>query len=169
MAEPEEIILGIDPGMGITGWGIVRLARGRMSYVDSGRIRTYPNQPAGSRLAKIYRELQAVITRFAITGCAVESGYVGRSPMSALQLGQARAAAVLAAETCGLTTEMLAPREIKMAVTGRGAAAKSQVAYVVGKMLGLQFDDGEEDISDALAVALCKAMHGRPVFAMRTR
>lgn len=159
--QDSEVVLGIDPGLGTTGWGVVRLTRGRVSYVDSGRIRTTSNQPIGRRLERIFRELQEVMARFAVTACAVESGYVGRSPLSALQLGQARAAAVLAAETRSLAAEALAPREIKMAVTGRGSAAKGQVAYVVGKMLGLAFDEGEEDVSDALAVALCRALRSK--------
>jgi crossover junction endodeoxyribonuclease RuvC len=159
--QDSEVVLGIDPGLGTTGWGVVRRTRGRVSYVDSGRIRTNSSQPVGRRLERIYRELQEVMARFAVTACAVESGYVGRSPLSALQLGQARAAAVLAAETRGLAAEALAPREIKLAVTGRGSAAKGQVAYVVGKMLGLAFDEGEEDVSDALAVALCRALRSK--------
>jgi crossover junction endodeoxyribonuclease RuvC len=156
-----EVVLGIDPGLGATGWGVVRRAQGRVSYVDSGCIRTHSKEPIGRRLERIYRELQEVMARFAVTACAVESGYVGRGPLSALQLGQARAAAVLAAETRGLPAETLAPREIKMAVTGRGSAAKEQVAYVVAKMLGLAFDEGEEDVSDALAVALCRALRSQ--------
>ena len=164
-AQDSAVVLGIDPGLGTTGWGVVSWSRGRAAYVDAGRIRTYPNQPIGRRLEKIFHELQEVMTRFSVTACAVESGYVGRSPLSALQLGQARAAAVLAAETRGLPAEALAPREIKMAVTGRGSAAKGQVAYVVGKMLGLAFDEGEEDVSDALAVALCRVLRSRRAVA----
>jgi crossover junction endodeoxyribonuclease RuvC len=164
-AQDSEVVLGVDPGLGTTGWGVVRWARGRISYVDSGRIRTYPRELIGRRLEKIFRELQEVMARFSVTACAVESGYVGRGALSALQLGQARAAAVLAAETRGLPAETLAPREIKMAVTGRGSAAKGQVAYVVGKMLGLAFDEGEEDVSDALAVALCRALRSRRAVA----
>jgi crossover junction endodeoxyribonuclease RuvC len=154
----EEVILGVDPGLGTTGWGVIRAVGGRLSYVDSGKIHTYSTQPMSRRLGKLFTELQRVAGEHHVTGCAVESGYVGKSPMSALQLGQARAAAVLAAEIKGIPVENLAPREIKMAITGRGSAAKSQVGFVVGKMLGLEFDEGEEDISDALAAALCGAL-----------
>jgi crossover junction endodeoxyribonuclease RuvC len=152
------IVLGVDPGLGTTGWGIVRWAEGKAVYVDSGCIRTYSNQPIGGRLEQIFRGLQEVMARFAVTECAVESGFVGRDPLSALALGQARAAAVLAAQMRGVPVEPLAPREVKMAITGRGSAVKQQVAYVVGKMLSLQFDEGEEDVSDALAVALCRVL-----------
>jgi crossover junction endodeoxyribonuclease RuvC len=153
------IVLGIDPGLGCTGWGVIRITRGRIQYLDSGRVRTYPKEGTGARLKKIFETLQGVARQFRVTACAVESGYVGQSPISSLALGQARAAAILAGETAGLTVTMLAPREVKLAVTGRGGAAKEQVAFLVGKMLGIEFDSGESDIADALAVALCLVLH----------
>jgi crossover junction endodeoxyribonuclease RuvC len=88
--------------------------------------------------------------------------------MSALLLGQARAAAILAAETKGITVETVAPREIKMAVTGRGSSTKAQVGFMTGKLLGLEFDEGEEDVSDALAAALWLVMRPRHPLTMRT-
>jgi len=163
----DEAVLGVDPGLGTTGWGVIRVKDGNVRYVDSGRIKTYATQPIGQRLDKIYRELQDVIQRHTITTCAVEAGFVGRSPLSSLQLGQARAAAVLAASTRNIPVECLSPREVKMAITGKGSAAKGQVGYVVGKMLGLAFDEGEEDISDALAVALCHVSHSRSPFKLK--
>jgi crossover junction endodeoxyribonuclease RuvC len=126
--------------------------------LDSGKIRTDSHQPLGQRLTKIYGGLQQVLRRHDVTGCAVESGFVGHGPQSALLLGQARAAAVLAAENAGVSVDVLAPRQIKMAVTGRGSASKEQVSFMVGKLLGLEFDKGEEDISDALAAALCRIL-----------
>ena len=141
--------------MTTTGWGVVQSAGTKFSYVDSGKIHTYSKHRMGERLTTIFTELQAQIVRFKVTDCAVESGYVGRSQLSSLQLGQARAAAILASERMGIPTECIAPREAKMAITGRGSAAKEQVSYVVGKMLGIEFDKSEEDISDALAIALC--------------
>lgn len=154
-----EVILGIDPGLVTTGWGIVRTGTGgRVTYVDAGKIGTTARLPMGQRLEKIFRELQRVVDHYHVTGCAVEAGYVGPNPVTALHLGHARAAAILAAETRGVPVITLAPREVKMAITGRGAAGKEQVAYVVGKMLGLAFEAGEEDVSDALAVALCRIL-----------
>jgi crossover junction endodeoxyribonuclease RuvC len=155
----EELLMGIDPGLGTTGWGIVRVSGKGFSYVDSGKLHTTPAQPMGERLRKLFDELQAVARNHKIVACAVESGYVGKGPQSALKLGQARAAAILAIETMGIRVEDLAPREIKMALTGRGSAAKEQVGYVVGKILSLEFESNEQDISDALAAALCCAMH----------
>lgn len=146
--------MGIDPGLGTTGWGIIQGENGRVKYISSGKIRTSADKPTGQRLVRLYRELQEAARRYNVHRCVVESGYVGRSPQSALKLGQARAAAVLAMENLEIPVLDAAPREIKMAVTGRGSAAKEQVSYIVGQMLGLTFSSGEEDISDALAAAL---------------
>jgi crossover junction endodeoxyribonuclease RuvC len=154
----EELLLGVDPGLGTTGWGVVKASHGRLTYVDSGRVRTTTRQPMGERLRGIFSDLQDVADRFNVTICGVESGYVGAGARSALLLGHARAAAILAIETKGIPVTLLAPREVKMAVTGRGAASKGQVSYMVGKLLGIEFDKGEEDISDALAIAICLAL-----------
>jgi crossover junction endodeoxyribonuclease RuvC len=165
MPASEEIVLGIDPGLGTTGWGVVRSGGGRFTYVNSGRIMTRPAEPVSLRLEKLFRELQQVVQDHQVTQCAVESGFVGKSPLSALKLGQARAAAVLAAVARRIPVHDVAPREVKMAITGRGSAAKSQVSFMVSRLLSLQFDSGEEDISDALAAALCVAMRRASVRA----
>ncbi|HEY3294155.1 MAG TPA: crossover junction endodeoxyribonuclease RuvC [bacterium] len=161
------IVLGVDPGLATTGWGVVGVDGKRFQYLESGKITSTPKQPMGRRLERIFAGLQQVIETFGVTGCAVESGYVGVSAMSALLLGQARAAAILAAETKGIPVETVAPREIKMAITGRGAATKAQVGYMTGKLLGLEFDEGEEDISDALAAALWLVMRSQHPLTMR--
>lgn len=158
MPANEEIVLGVDPGLGTTGWGVIRAGGGKFTYVDSGRISTRPAEPIGARLDKLFRELQQVAKHYKVTQCAVESGFVGKSPISSLKLGQARAAAVLAAVVRQIPVRDVAPREVKMAITGRGSATKSQVSFMVSRLLNLQFDAGEEDISDALAAALCIGM-----------
>ena len=155
------IVLGVDPGLGTTGWGVVQSGGGKFTYIDSGKISTSPSEVIGRRLDKLFRELQRVAQTHEVTRCAVESGFVGKSAMSALKLGQARAAAVLAAEVRDIPVFDVTPREIKMAITGHGSAAKSQVSYMVSRILGIEFDRGEEDISDALAAALCCAMRDR--------
>jgi crossover junction endodeoxyribonuclease RuvC len=165
----DDVLLGVDPGLGTTGWGVVKASRGRFVYVDSGRVRTTTRQLMGERLRGIFSELQRVADHYHATVCGVESGYVGAGARSALLLGQARAAAILSMETKGIPVTLLAPREVKLAVTGRGAASKAQVSYMVGKLLGLEFDAGEEDISDALAIAICLALHGSLVNAKAVR
>jgi crossover junction endodeoxyribonuclease RuvC len=154
-----DIILGVDPGLVTTGWGVVKAANGKMAYVASGKLHTTARQPMGQRLEHLFSGLQQVVAEHDVTVCAVESGYIGRNAISALYLGQARAAAILAAETRGVAVTTFAPREIKQAVVGRGGATKAQVAYIVGRMLGLEFDEDEADISDALAVAICRVLH----------
>lgn len=151
--------MGIDPGLTATGWGIVRKSGRKVSYVDSGKIPSQASQRMGDRLNRIFEQLKQIAAKYQVEYCAVESGYVGKSAQSALKLGQARAAAVLAVEQCGIPVMDLSPREVKLAITGRGSAAKEQVGYMVEHMLRIKFDKGEEDISDALAIALCAALN----------
>jgi crossover junction endodeoxyribonuclease RuvC len=155
----ESVFMGVDPGLTATGWGVVRKTGRKISYVDSGKIPSRSTQRMGERLKHIFNELRAVAEKYQVECCAVESGYVGKSAQSALKLGQARAAAVLALEQSGVAVQDLSPREVKQAITGRGSAAKEQVGYMVERMLGIKFDQGEEDISDALAIALCIALN----------
>ncbi len=169
MPAPTHMVLGIDPGLGTTGWGIIRAEAGKFQYVDSGKISTSPADPMGVRLEKLFREMQDIAGRHDVSRCAVESGFVGKSAISALKLGQARAAAILAAQSRGIPVLEVAPREVKMAITGIGSAAKDQVGFMVSKILHLEFDRGEEDISDALAVALCCAMRSSPVAGVLAR
>jgi crossover junction endodeoxyribonuclease RuvC len=155
----ESIFMGVDPGLTATGWGIVRKTGRKISYVDSGKIPSRSSQRMGARLKHIFDQLREIAEKYQVEYCAVESGYVGKSAQSALKLGQARAAAVLALELTGVAVQDISPREVKQAITGRGSAAKEQVGYMVERMLGIKFDKGEEDISDALAVALCVALN----------
>ncbi|MBK6767143.1 MAG: crossover junction endodeoxyribonuclease RuvC [bacterium] len=149
-----EVILGIDPGLTCTGWGVVTRQGSRFMYVDSGRLRTKSVLPMAERLSYLFEEISAVCVKYSVTRGAVEAGYVGTGALSALKLGQARAAAVLAIQQSVGHVLDLSPREVKLAVTGNGASSKQQVSYMVGQMLGLEFDRGEEDISDALAIAI---------------
>ena len=155
----ESIYMGIDPGLTATGWGIIRKSGRKISYIDSGKIPSNASVRMGERLNRIFKELRGIAAKYQVDCCAVESGYVGKSAQSALKLGQARAAAVLAVEQCGIPVIDISPREVKMAITGRGAAAKEQVGYMVEHMLRIKFDKGEQDISDALAIALCAALN----------
>jgi len=156
MAQPVsvEIILGIDPGLTCTGWGVVRKQGSKLIYVDSGKLRTKASEPMAERLSFLFGEISDVCRKHNVSRGAVEAGYVGTGAMSALKLGQARACAVLAIQLATGRVMDIAPREVKMAVTGSGASSKQQVSYMVGQMLGIVFDRGEEDISDALAIAI---------------
>jgi crossover junction endodeoxyribonuclease RuvC len=159
------IIMGIDPGLGTTGYGVIETAGQTRRYKISGTVRTNPSTPGAMRLAQIINKLRTVISQESVQCVAVESGFVGRNAQTALKLGQARAAALLSGQLEGTEVFEYAPREVKMALTGRGSAAKTQVQFIVGKLLGLTFDDGEEDISDALALALCHSMRSETFLA----
>lgn len=148
-------ILGIDPGSRVTGFGIVD-SDGRSSrHVDSGCIRM-PTGELPERLGVIFGGLREVIDRHRPTVMAVEEVFMARNAASALKLGQARGAAICAAVHGGLEVHEYAPRAIKLAVVGTGAAAKEQVQHMIGLMLALE-DPPAPDAADALAVALCHA------------
>lgn len=163
----DEIVLGIDPGLGTTGWGIVSLRGDKISYIDCGKVSTSPSQEITFRIGKLFRELQDITKKYRVTCGAVESGFIGKSVQSALKLGQARSAVVLALVTLDIPVIEFSPREVKLALTGSGSSAKEQVGYMVGKMLKLAFDSGEQDISDALAVAICRATHNQRLSVLR--
>lgn len=151
-------ILGVDPGSHATGWGALDETGGTVRYVASGVIRATRGQALPGRLAHIHRGLVAVIADIEPQCVVVENVFTSRNPRSTLVLGQARGAAILAAALAGLDVHEYAPREVKMAVTGNGAAHKSQVAFMLTRILGLAEAPSSEDESDALAVALCHAM-----------
>ncbi len=149
------IILGIDPGSVITGYGVID-ARGRhCQLVDCGVVRTASRKALADRLKVIYDGLCGVIDRHRPEQFAIETAFGGRFPKAALVLGHARGVALLAAANRGLQVWEYAPREVKMAIVGEGGASKQQVQFMVRAMLNLNRDPMPEDASDAVAVALC--------------
>lgn len=149
------IILGIDPGSRITGYGVVML-RGRQSvYVTSGCIRM-EETTVSSRLHEIFVGISAIIEKFSPQEVAIEKIFMYRNPDSALKLGQARGVAMVAAAVAGLSVAEYTARQVKQSVVGYGAAAKEQVQHMVQRLLGLS-GIPQADAADALAVALCHA------------
>lgn len=153
------IILGIDPGSVITGYGVIE-ARGRQCrLVDQGVLRPGSRKALADRLKIIYDGLCVVIDRNHPELVAVESTFGGRFPRAALVLGHARGVALLAAANRGLQVWEYAPRDVKLAIVRAGGASKQQVQYMVSAMLNLDRGPGREplteDASDALAVAIC--------------
>jgi crossover junction endodeoxyribonuclease RuvC len=150
-------ILGIDPGSLFTGYGVVDYDGQRLGHVASGCIRV-----AGSdfsvRLREIFRGIGAVLAEFGPEELAVEKAFVHKNADSALKLGQARAAAICATLMSDLPLHEYTPREVKLALTGKGGADKQQVQHMVKILLGLQ-GRMQADSADALAVAICHA-HG---------
>lgn len=147
------IIIGIDPGSRRTGYGVIRLEGHRQVYVASGHLDVSAH-PALLRLHHIYSGLQAVVAEFQPAEAAIEQIFMSDNPSSALKLGQARGAAIVAVATLPLSE--YSAREVKKSVVGHGAADKAQVQFMVAKLLNLK-QKLQADAADALAVALCHA------------
>lgn len=147
------IILGIDPGSRITGYGVIRQVGGKFEYLGSGCIRL-PEGALPERLQLIYNGITELITQYQPTQMAVEQVFLARNPDSALKLGQARGAAIVAAINQGLLVSEYSARQIKQAVVGKGSAVKEQVQHMVTYLLKLP-GKPQADAADALAVALC--------------
>ena len=146
-------ILGVDPGSRITGYGIIRIERNRAEYVDAGCIQL-KDIPLSARLRLIFDQLSAVIRTHHPTEAAVEKVFMNRNADSALKLGQARGAAIVAAAVLELAVFEYSPNEIKQAIVGRGHADKAQVQHMVKALLGLA-QTPPADAADALAAAIC--------------
>ncbi|SNB46325.1 crossover junction endodeoxyribonuclease RuvC [Geobacter sp. DSM 9736] len=149
-------ILGIDPGSRITGYGIIRTEGNRLVHVDNGAIFAGASPDFPSRLHKIYRQLSEVIDRYRPDAVAVENIFFATNVQSALKLGQARGAALVAGVNAGLPLYEYTALQVKQAVVGHGRASKEQVQKMLKALLNLP-ETAQEDASDALAVAVCHA------------
>ena len=158
MASPAIRILGIDPGLSATGWGVVESAGSRLRFLACGAITSGTDLSLARRLAFIHRELTDLIAAHAPDEGAVEETFVNRDPRSALKLGQARGAALAALALAGLNVSEYAANLVKKTVVGVGHAEKRQVAAMV-KMLLPTAEARTADAADALAVAICHAQH----------
>jgi crossover junction endodeoxyribonuclease RuvC len=147
-------LLGIDPGSRITGYGILDMDGPRSRYVASGCIQTDSARPLPERLKTIFEGVAGVIREYQPAEAAAEQVFMHRNPDSALKLGQARGAALCAVVMAGLPVSEYAPRAIKQAVVGSGAADKAQVQRMVALLLDLP-QSPQADAADALAVAIC--------------
>ncbi|MBS1248281.1 MAG: ruvC [Proteobacteria bacterium] len=147
-------LLGIDPGSRITGYGILDMDGPRSRYVASGCIQTDSARPLPERLKTIFEGVARVIREYQPAEAAAEQVFMHRNPDSALKLGQARGAALCAVVMAGLPVSEYAPRAIKQAVVGSGAADKAQVQRMVALLLDLP-ESPQADAADALAVAIC--------------
>ncbi|MCP4548229.1 MAG: crossover junction endodeoxyribonuclease RuvC [bacterium] len=150
-------ILGIDPGIRCLGWGVIDADGSHYNYLEAGVVRPSANRHLAERLLHIERALDVVIARHSPELCSLENVFYHKNPRSMLTLGQAQAAGILCAARAGMEVTLYTPREIKQAVTGRGGADKQQVRFMVERILGLRFTDEPDDLSDALAVAICHA------------
>jgi crossover junction endodeoxyribonuclease RuvC len=151
-----ETVLGIDPGTAVTGYGVVsRSDQGQHTLLECGVIRTSPGEPLPARIKDIFLGIQEIIKRFEPEAVAVEDVFQGKNVRSALTLGHARGAILLAAALEGLTIAEYSPREIKKAVVGSGGATKVQVGYMAQRHLRLKDPPAPADAADGVAAALC--------------
>ena len=151
-------ILGLDPGLGTTGWGLIQAEGNRLSHIGNGQLKTNSAAPLPERLADLGRQLEALISDLDAQSAAVEEVFVNKNPQSTLKLGQARGVVIMTAARGGLPVAEYAARLVKKAVVGNGNADKVQVHAMVSRLLPGAKIAGP-DASDALAVAITHAHH----------
>ncbi|MBO4634772.1 MAG: crossover junction endodeoxyribonuclease RuvC [Bacteroidales bacterium] len=154
--EQERIILGIDPGTQLLGFGIVRSVGKKAYYVDMGVLDLRKEADAYSKLQAIYDCISEVCKSYRPQELAIESPFYGKNAQVVLKLGRAQGAAILAAKEYGVASVTeYAPRKAKEAIVGNGAASKEQVQLMLEKTLGVKLESRHLDATDALAIALC--------------
>jgi len=151
-------VLGLDPGLRITGWGMIEMIDNRLRYLGDGTIRSDDKLSLAERLGQLHRGVLRVIADWSPDAAGVEQTFVNKNPESTLKLGQARGVVLLAPALAGLEVGEYAPTQVKQAVVGTGRAAKEQVGMMVRTLLpGCLVTSA--DAADALAVAICHAHH----------
>ena len=152
------IILGLDPGLGTTGWGVIVADGNRLSHIANGQIKTDPKMAMASRLLKLDLELTDLLLEYKPDGAAVEEVFVNSNPQSTLKLGQARGVVLLGASRTGIEVGEYSARTVKKSVVGVGNADKDQVQAMLKILLpGVKLSGA--DAADALAVAITHAHH----------
>ena len=155
----ERIILGIDPGLANTGWGIVSQRGAKLSCIAYGCVSSPAQVELSLRLRKIHEQIGAVIDRFKPTCVGIETVWFGQNITAAFATGQARGAALVACAEGNLSVGEFTPRQIKLAVVGTGTANKEQVQYMVSQLLSLDSVPSPDHAADALAAAICYTTH----------
>lgn len=150
------IILGIDPGLNTTGYGIIKITNRKPELLKFGHIKTAPKDSLSQRLDRIYSALHTIIDEFKPDHVAIEDIFYAENVKTAIVMGHARGVAIIAAMQHKAIVSEFSAREVKMSVVGNGAAAKNQVNYMVKNLLNVKDKITPDDASDALAVALCK-------------
>ena len=152
------LILGLDPGLGTTGWGLIRATGNRLTHVANGQFKTDAKEPLPKRLSHLAAQLEALLADHAPDSAAVEEVFVNKNPQSTLKLAHARGVCLMLAARAGIDVGEYAARLVKKAVVGTGAAEKAQVHFMVQRLLpGIAI--AGPDAADALAVAITHAHH----------
>ena len=154
------LILGIDPGYAIIGWGVVRFERGKYIPVDFGAITTDAGTPVNRRLELIYDQLNTLLDTHHPDAVAVEKLYFQNNQKTAIDVAQARGVTMLALQQHGVPVFEYTPLQVKSAVTGFGQAQKPQVMEMTKRLLRLKAVPKPDDTADALAIAICHAQYG---------
>jgi crossover junction endodeoxyribonuclease RuvC len=155
---PRVRIIGIDPGLRNTGWGVIEVEGSGLSYVADGSVHSDADAPLATRLLQIHRQLADILARFLPDEAAIEETFVNKDARATLKLGQARGAAMLAPALAGIAVAEYAPNVVKKSVVGAGHAEKDQVKHMV-KILLPRAEMKTSDSVDALAIAICHAHH----------
>lgn len=154
------VILGIDPGLAIVGWGVVDYAGGRFKTLGYGSIQTPAGLRTEERLARIYSELNEIIDHYNPVEMAVEELFFNTNVTTGIRVAEARGVILLCGEQKGMRMAEYTPMQVKQAVVGYGKAEKKQVIMMVTKLLGLAAPPKPDDTADALAIAVCHGHSG---------
>lgn len=156
----DKVILGIDPGTQMMGWGVLELSRGKARYISMGVLNFKKEEGHFSKIAAVYREVEALILKYRPDELAIEAPFYGKNIQSMLKLGRAQGAAISAALNHSMPITEYAPKKVKMSITGKGAASKEQVATVLLSILSVDVKPDSYDATDGLAVAFCHYLNG---------
>jgi len=151
-------VIGLDPGLRATGWGVIEARGSRLVHVADGALRSTADTALAARLVELHDGLQAVLETYLPEVAAVEETFVNKNPSSTLKLGQARGIALLVPALAGLPVAEYAPNAVKKAVVGVGHADKTQIHAMLKVLLG-GIEPAGADAADALAVAICHSHH----------
>lgn len=162
------IILGIDPGLANTGWGVVETRGSLVRARAYGCISSSADEPIDMRLGRIFREISQVILKYGPSDLAIEKIFFGQNAKSAIPTAQARGAAIAACAASGLAVGEYTPMQIKQSLVGTGSADKDQVTYMVRHVLALDHDPKPDHAADALAAAVCHAHLSHTLSSART-
>ena len=163
------VVIGIDPGLANTGWGVIETRGSLMRARAYGCIHTAADEPLNLRLGEICSQISEVIGRYGPTSVAIEEVFFGQNTRSAILTAHARGAALVACAQSGVEVGSYTPMQIKQAVVGTGAADKRQVTYMVRNVLALDHDPKPDHCADALAAAVCHANLSRTFAASSAR
>src|SRR5574338_641820 len=151
------IILGVDPGTIVTGFGVISFHKNNFNLITHGIIKLPPAKPLSHKLEIIYDELVRLIKLYKPDEFAIETAFYGKNVQSAMKIGYARGVSILAALHNNVPTSEYSPREVKKSVVGKGAASKDQVLFMIKTLLNIKSEKIKVDESDALAIAMCHA------------